>query len=173
MYVKASHAKIGMSDRITLNIMVPGRGRKQVSVSRAAPISTLSTFIPMLEVEFVCNGELLSPERPVGFYNLLERDTIVGVLKNPGSYSANHWMAITRDSDTFTESIRAHSELDLKPEFRRLSDLRNTRIEANPRKFLRKCRRFVPLAVSARASTTLVIPERPDIASTEPLPICW
>jgi hypothetical protein len=173
MQTTTSHLEEIIDDRITLNIMVPRVALRKVTVSRDTPISSLRAYFPNSDIDFLCKGEPLSPDRPLGFYQLRDQDTIVGIPTNAETSTANHWMALTRDSDAFAESVRMNMTRELNPEIRRLYDLRNTRIELHPRKFLRRCHNFAPIRGPERPSAPLVVTEKTETASTEPLPVWW
>jgi hypothetical protein len=169
----ASRSEGITDDRITLNLVIPQAGVKRVTVHRVAPVSSLKAFCPALDLMFLCNGEILSPDKPMGFYDLREQDAIVGWPRNAKTAATNRWMALSRDADAFKEAVHFASSRNLIPESRRLNDLRNSQFELRPKQFLRRCDNVRPIAASKVPVSPSVMSDPADTASTEPLPVWW
>jgi hypothetical protein len=120
---------------------------------------------------FVFKGQLLNEANTIDFYKLKSSDSIVAIPAHSDPCIAERWIAITRDCDAFSDSIKALINPGARQELLRLRDMRIATIEGRRRTFCRisseqKC------ADLSHGDRT-VVTDKPETLSAEPLPVCW
>jgi hypothetical protein len=137
-------------------------------------IGALAAHCCPTESEFIFEGELLDRRRTLDCYNIKNNDAVVAIPVNRSDTVANHWMRVTRDSDSFMESIQFAIHHESHTNFLRLKDLRAQKLEFRPRAF----RKMMVSRVQGcppdqkRRLTTIVGCTPPEVPCT-PLPVCW
>jgi hypothetical protein len=123
---------------------------------------------------FVCNGVHLLDKETFAFYGLRSRDIIVALPCTPDNRDVPKWIALTHDSDAFSDRIACIINQDVSREAGRLRDFQLTRMERRPRTFRKlvaNSGRSSPPLRSTRETT--VIADPPDSPSSDPLPVGW
>jgi hypothetical protein len=121
----------------------------------------------------IFNGEFLNPDFTLEFYNLQNNDAIVAIPPAEQDGTIAHWMRVTRDSESFMESIQFAMTKESKMGFLRLRDLKAARIEFRPRVFRRLLTNQKPIETGHSLLFPTVIEDAPTEISSSPLPVCW
>jgi hypothetical protein len=161
---------------ISVHIIVHWVCVKTVSTVPTANIASLKVLFPDCDTDFVFHGQLLNGKRTFDFYQLRSNDSIVAIPAKADPKITEPWITITRDDDTFSDSIRMLVNPKAKSESMRLRDLRATRLENRPRVFRKFCHEGLKLRPESEArspDSQIVIPKEAKDISNESLPICW
>jgi hypothetical protein len=163
-------------DPVSIHIVVPRLCVKTVCAPRKARIGSLKSFLPNSDAEFVFKGQLLNERNTIDFYNLKSNDSIVAIPGKADRFITEHWITVTKDSDTFSDSVKMIVNRESRDEYLRLRDLRAMRAEMRPRTFRRIGHQKVGIrarvATESQIVATVVCPESSNL-SENPLPVCW
>jgi hypothetical protein len=161
-------------DRADLKICVPHQPVRFISARLSGPIHALQALWHTNPKRFIFNGIELREDRSFEFYGIRDGDSIVALpLENRASvYAANPWLNLTRDADTFNESIRWMVDPATAAESARLRDLQLMRIERRPIAFIRL---YAPARLEencqVRPSSSTVLGLPPKSPSVDALPL--
>jgi hypothetical protein len=128
---------------------------------------------------FIYNGEVLDGQKSLSSFGIKNEDTIIAIPE-PGAHGvlpsrADHWLNVTRTSDSFGEFVQPLMTPATRGESLRMRDTRMMRLEANPGKYRRLRNRYdmnpdrdvIPIAEK------LAMPPITLEPSVDPLPILW
>jgi hypothetical protein len=164
-----------LSDYISLRIIVPRHCVRLILAHNGALISAIRPFLPDPDASLVFNGTLLNDEHTLAFYHLQSNDSLVAIPQSSATDMATRWMTITKDVDSFTDSVNVVMNPDLRRESLRLRDCIGWRAEMR-RHFFRRIesqgRTRAPQEPALPAQAT-VIPKRALELSSDPLPVFW
>jgi hypothetical protein len=110
------------------------------------------------------------------FYGVRDGDSIVALpIENEDSvYGTNHWLTLTRDSESFNEALRWMLEPATAGEAARLRDLQLMRLERKPRSFMKIFSRAgMDEREPTRSDSSTVLGLPPKSPSVDALPIEW
>jgi hypothetical protein len=146
-----------------------------VVASNAALVSALKHALPNPDYALIFNGTLLSDEHTLGFYRLQSNDSLVAIPRSSAPDTASRWMTLTRDMDSFADSIDIVLNPDLRRESMRLRDSIARRAELRPRFHRRMERQGTTTDSPWPADTGMptTIPEQPVEIASAALPVCW
>jgi hypothetical protein len=164
-----------LSDHVSLRIVVPPRCVRMVVASNAALVSALKRVLPNPDSALIFNGALLSDEQTLGFYRLQSNDSLVAIPRSSAPDAARRWVTLTRDLDSFADSLDTVLNPRLRRESMRLRDRVAWRAELRPhfhRRMQRQMRATEPRPPACAGAPTAV-PERPAELATGALPVCW
>jgi hypothetical protein len=160
--------------RITLHIVLPRFGVQSVLAPGSSRISVLNRQFPQANMTYIHDGQILSSEHTFDFYNIKEGDSIVAVPSDSNPVAAHQWISLTRDTEVLSNAIREATSPDLRPEVRRLADLRALRLDTHPKHMIRAARWFEQARIRTSSSEgSTIIAHSGDTPNIEPLPVLW
>jgi hypothetical protein len=163
-------------DRIEIRLCVPNEPVRVVSARLFAQIRALQSLWPSCPKRFICCGsELL--ENMTFHASGIQAGDIVVVLPRGEDESGSRihdWLKITRDTDSFNETITAVLTFTTAREAARLRDLHWTSLNRRPRLFRKLCAEFTDRHERMRPLPATVVPgPAPEEPSTAALPVSW
>jgi hypothetical protein len=166
-----------MTDKITakiqLFIVIPHGCIRTLSLCRSSTIESIAETLHGTNVWFVYNGELLNPKCTLEFYGIKTNDALVAVRSNEHNDMNHHWMRMTRDSETFLNSLRFCANQESRDNARRLHDLRTMRLETRPKAYRRHISKWAQIDAPHISAVPTILGEPAVEVACDPLPQCW
>jgi hypothetical protein len=164
-----------LNSHISLRIVIPQRCVRVVVASHAALVSTLRPLLPNPDAALIFNGTVLHDEHTFAFYRLQSNDSLVAVPPSSAPDTAARWMTITKDYDSFADSINTVLNPELRRESMRLRDRVGWRNELRPHFYRRMERHMKPDDPPGTASGAghTIIPDPALDVSSDALPVGW
>ncbi len=107
---------------IIINIVVPRKCVRVVAVNRTQRIAFLNRLFPNEKREYIYNGQMLNENHTMKFYNLKSHDSIVALPACSDLNTAKTtWIRLTRDNESFSESVNTSISKRNRGEYARLS----------------------------------------------------
>jgi hypothetical protein len=162
--------------RVELKICSPHQPVRFISARLSGQIRALQCLWRGSPKRFIFNGVELLEENTFEFYGIRDGDSIVALPiddRDPIN-GTSQWLSLTRDSESFNESLRWMLDPATSGEAARLRDLQLMRLEGRPRAIMKMCAPAgseegrVPRTDS---STVLGLP--PKSPSVDALPMEW
>jgi hypothetical protein len=162
------------NDTLELNLVIPGQGIHIATVHPTSLVGDLLLLFQNPEVSLVWNGEILNPTASIESYQIPSRACLAAIPKHGDSVARCQWLSLTRDSESFSDSVRCIVNPDVTPEYHRLRDLWNRRLDLQPRRFARLCRQFGQGREPDRipGPATIIGDSTPE-PCVDPLPALW
>lgn len=156
-------------------LCIPNEPVRVISAKLSAPVSALQTFWPSSPKRFIWSGFELLPTKTFESYAMHDGDSVIALPQ--GHYQLEliqEWIHVTRDLESFNDTVRSMVNPATTREVARLHDLRWASLNRRPRAFHKLC-----LAMASREEvipvvTPTVIPSSTASSpSTAALPSCW
>jgi hypothetical protein len=126
--------------RVGLKIWSPHQPVRLISACLSGQIRALQAFWPLAPKRFIFNGLELLEDQTLGFYGIRNGDSIIALPRAERSvYRTTQWLALTRDTESFNESLKWMLDPRTSSEAARLRDLRLVKVEHRPKLFLKMC----------------------------------
>jgi hypothetical protein len=161
--------------RAELKVCSPQEPVRFLSVRLSSQVQSLQSLWSSPK-RFIFNGAELLETMTFNFYGIRDGDSIVAISVNNchSLYGLNYWLSLTRDSDSFNDSLRWMLDAKTNGEAARLRDLQMVRVERKSRLFRRISSAVVNEETCSGITAPLVIDYPPaSEPSTEPLPVPW
>ena len=164
------------SKRVDLLVCTPCQPVRMISAKLSGQISSLQSLWPENPKKFIYNGIELHEKMTFDFYGIRNGDSIIALPQdqNQNIFYKSQWINLTKDSDSFKESMNWIINPNTASEASRLRDLHMMKMENRPRGFNGLC---TILSNNEQTKTKeielkikYVTPQKP---STKPLPILW
>jgi hypothetical protein len=161
--------------RVELKVCSPHQPARLVSARLSSRICALQSLWPSNPKKFIFNGYELLEAMTFESYGIRDGDSIIAVPmgQSDSIYCMNRWFSLTRDCDSFNESMRCMFSPKTAGENARLRDLRLFKVEGKSRTFLKSgYGRGVDggIVVTPALNLDYAAAEEP---ATEPLPAQW
>jgi hypothetical protein len=160
--------------RADLKICTPHQPVRFISARLSGQIRALQTLWRSHPKRFIFNGIELREDMTFESYGIRDGDSIVAIpLDNRDSVSdASQWLSLTRDTETFNESLRWMLDPATTAEAARLRDLQLMRLERRPAAFMRL---YAPTGLAddepVRSDSSTVVGLPPKSPSVDALPL--
>jgi hypothetical protein len=160
-------------ETVQINLVFPRTGIRRVLVRRADQVSVLSAALQRPNCDLVHRGQVIDRDCTFQCYNVRSGDSIVVLTE--AAPTRERWLKLTADDEDFDLMMQSAANVKCRSEFLRLRDVRRTRMESNPGRFRRICRRIPTLIDGARTpSEETVIPDAAAEMRDDPLPpLLW
>jgi hypothetical protein len=159
-------------ETIEINLIFPGTGIKCVRVRRSDDLSVLYAALPRSNYDLVHRGQVIDRQCTFQCYKIQNGDSIVVLAQ--AARTRERWLNLTADDDDFHVMMRVAANVNSRSEFLRLRDAHRMRMESDPRRFRKICRRMPTLTEGARGtSEETVIPEPAAEMRDDSLPALW
>jgi hypothetical protein len=167
---------IGAAERIKIRVCVPNEPIRLISARLFAQVEALATLWPSSPKRFICRGVELMATMTFQACGIRSGDAIV-VLPRGEDESASgieDWLIITRDTESFNETVTSLLNPATTREAARLRDLHWTSLNCRPRLLRKLCAEFTGGHEQLQLLPATVLPgAAPAEPSTAPLPVSW
>lgn len=175
------HDELLEEDVITIILCIPQQPVRKVHAKYSTKISDLQCLFPHSPKKFIYNGSELLDKMTFDFYGIKNDDYIIALPQNEKSiYNFNQWINLSKEKDTFKESMNYMIQKNTYNESARIRDLRFMKIERNSKIFSKICKPFAKEFTDDNDDTFTknvimkqTILKESDAPSTNPLPILW
>ena len=165
---------------VSIQLCIPGKALRSVSISRDSQVSELLNFMPSKSCQFIYSGNLLLESMPLHFYGIQNDDCVVALVNGPDQAISPQkklmWKNITKHQEEFNEKLRKVSNPQAALELTRLQDLRFNIQSTQDKKFYHKYAKISRLQNLEMNQPVQKMPTyytKPSKPATEPLPIFW
>jgi hypothetical protein len=127
-------------------------------------------------MRFIFNGFELLEGMTFEFYGIRDGDAIIAlpVGERDSICCTSQWLSLTRDNESFNESMRWMLDSRTSGEAARLRDVHTMRVEGKARSFMKMCSPYLSqLHTPAIAHATITEYDVPSSPPTTPLPVLW
>jgi hypothetical protein len=157
--------------RVDLKICTPHQPVRFISARLSGQVRALQSLWQSSPKRFIFNGIELQEDMTFESYGIRDGDSIVALpMDGPDAlYTAAQWLNLTRDADSFNESLQWFLNPTTSAEGARLRDLQLMRLEMRPTSFIRLCAPADEKGRVCTPATVLGLP--PKSPSTDALPL--
>jgi hypothetical protein len=161
--------------RVELKVCSPHQSVRLISARLSGQIRALQSLWPSAPKRFIFNGLELLEAMTFDFYGIRNGDSIIALpLDQHSVYRTTQWLAMSRDTESFNESLKWMLDPRTSAEAARLRDLHLVKVEHRPKMFLKMCATFeADDGEENRASRGTVLGLPPEAPSCEALPVDW
>jgi hypothetical protein len=162
-------------ERVDIRICSPLQPVRLVSIRLMGLVRALNGLYDSPR-RFIFKGMELRDSATFSSYGVHEGDAIIALTQSEhaSTIGRNHWLGVSRDQETFNNSVRWMIDATTADQAARLRDLHLIRLEGHPRRLARIYEQFLnghgaPTALPPMHTSYLPL----SGPSTEALPIIW
>lgn len=163
--------------RAELMICSPHQPVRVISARLSGLVNALQILWPENPKKFIYNGMQLLESKTFSYYGISDGDSIIALPKEDfdNEFKATQWLNLTRDNESFNESMKWMLHPHTANEAARLRDIHLIKMEDKPKVYMKMKMPFENGKENNCSICTnpLIIVDSPESPSEEALPILW
>lgn len=163
--------------RAELMICSPHQPVRVISARLSGLVNALQILWPEKPKRFIYNGMQLLESKTFSYYGISDGDSIIALPKEDfeNEFKTTQWLNLTRDNESFNESMKWMLHPHTANEAARLRDIHLIKMEDKPKVYMKMKMPFENGKSDSCPICTnqLNIVDTPEAPSEEALPVLW